>query len=173
MEPKLWWKMPSFLTCGSEEKEDLTLPTEFDEPLPKRPIIVFDDFDEVSQEDLNFMKIVFSKADDYEVLVFVLTADSTAANKLCKLNHWRRIGPMEGSYDLAAKHRLSDGKFDDPAWIPMTWGKRQLERLLQCHGFTDTEIHALDVQNEENPYDLLKRAKRRRNQVAVAQLLIP
>ena len=70
---------------------------------------------------------------------------------------------MEGSYNLRAKRRLSDGKFDDPAWIPMSWEKRQLERLLQCHGFTAMEIRALDVQAAENPYDLLKRAKRRRN----------
>ena len=156
------------LTCGEgEEIIDLPLPIEFDGPLPRRPVIVFDDFDEVSQEDINFMKIVFSKADDYDVLVIVLTADAPTANKLCKLNHWRRIAPMEGSYNLGAKRRLSDGKFDDPVWIPMSWGKGQLERLLQCHGFTATEIQALDVQTEENPYDLLKRAQRLRNMRAL------
>ena len=162
-EEQCAWRIPSLTCVGREETTDLPLPIEFEEPLPKRPIIVFDDFDEVLQEDINFMKVIFLKADDYDILVIVLTADALTANKLCKLNHWRRVAPMEGSFNAGAKRRLSDGKFNDPVWIPMAWEKRQLERLLQCHGFTAMEIRALDVQAEENPYDLLKRARRRRN----------
>ena len=139
---------------------DLDLPLEFDHvAMPQRPLLVFDDFNEVSREDINFMNVVYDLADTYGVLVLVLTSDKPTANRLLKQNHWRRVRPLEGSYDPTKKIRLSNGTFDDPQWIQMNWTQTQLERLLGCHGFTDAEIVQVSPVNGENPYDVLLRAK--------------
>jgi len=140
---------------------DLSLPAEFDTEVSRRPLLIFDDFDSVTDEDLNFMSVVYDSADKNGILVFVLTSNRSAANRLLKLNHWRRVRPLDGAYDEGTKIELADGSFDDPQWIPMNWTVMQLVRLLACHGFADDEIEQVAPIGGENPYDVLLRTKRR------------
>lgn len=95
--------------------------------------LVFDDFDEVSQEDIYFVNVVSDLANTYDVLVLVLTSDKPTANQLLQQNHWRRVRPLEGSYDPTRKMRLSDGTFVDPLWTEMNWTRTQHARLLGRH----------------------------------------
>jgi len=154
-------RQPLLRSCFAPDVPlELDLPVEFDVAMPRRPLLVFDDFDEVSQEDYNFMKVVFDLADTHDALVLVLTSDKPTANRLLKQNHWRRIRPLEGSYDDKRKRRIPDGTYDDPHWMQMNWTQAQLECLLRCHGFTDAEIFQVSAVDAENPYDVLRRAKR-------------
>ena len=145
----------------------------------KRPVLILDDFNKVSQEDFNFITVIYDWADYYNLLVFVLTSDEKIANQLLKLNHWRKLRPLRGSYNDynggcfsnhknttkeqqdtitttgAGRVELPDGTLDDPEWIPMNWSHWQLQRLLECHGYTKEEIHQVNPKSEQNPYDVL------------------
>ena len=141
----------------------------------KRPVLILDDFNKVSQEDFNFITVIYDWADYYNLLVFVLTSDEKIANQLLKLNHWRKLRPLRGSYNdynsgcstiqntitkeqqntTGGRVELPDGTLDDPEWIPMNWSHWQLQRLLECHGYTKEEIHQVNPKSEQNPYDVL------------------
>ena len=146
---------------GTDEVEnELALPPEFDFDLPSRPVLIFDDFDQVTDEDINFISVVYNMADVYKVLVFVLTSRRDVANKLCKLNHWRRVRPLAGLYDASIPRvTLADDTYADPTWNDLEWSQGLLRRLLKCHGYTQDDINSLDPQNNENPWDLLLRAQ--------------
>ena len=70
--------------------EGYTLP-----PIKERAVIGFDDFNDLKDRDIAFMKHLFPIVEGYSVLAFVLVRDEHTANRLPKLNGWGRIAPLE------------------------------------------------------------------------------
>jgi hypothetical protein len=85
--------------CGGTEAEtDVPSPPTIDgldlTKVQNTPIIVFDDFNEVTGNDITFMKALFPIVFAKKVLLFVMVNDEATANKLVGLNGWRRITPL-------------------------------------------------------------------------------
>jgi hypothetical protein len=57
----------------------------------KRPIIVFDDFNDVEEEDIRFMKHLYPIVKAKGVLLFVLVRDEATANQLIKAFAFRKV----------------------------------------------------------------------------------
>jgi hypothetical protein len=120
----------------------------------KRAILVFDDFNDVQNDDILFMKHLFPIVKGHGVLAFVLGRDGGTANRLLGLNGWGRISPLEGICedvsDVDANEKI-------PLWRPPKWTKTQLEALVRSR-FGDVDISLLAIDDFENPLDILDRA---------------
>lgn len=123
-------------------------------------ILVLDDFDNASDNDIEFMRSFYRIADGAGVLVFVLVRDVDTAGKLLSLNGWYRLAPLKGICTDAKGLPLGrDGKV--PSWSVPTWTRDMLIKLLQTNvkGITDTHLARLDIRDGLEPNDLLIQAK--------------
>ena len=132
-----WQKFQNGVLCNPayEPDDPPDLPVEAQAGiLPARRILIFDNFDRVSEEDAEFVRCFYEKAFELQVLVFVLTQDSATANRLLRINAWKRIKPLRGI--CTANHNEGDrmpveGYFSDPTWNQVTWTAVQLEALVR------------------------------------------
>lgn len=120
----------------------------------KRALIVFDDFNDVQDDDILFMNHLFPIVKGQGVLAFVLVRDEGTANRLLGLNGWGRISPLEGICEDVSD---ADAKEKIPQWRPPEWTKTQLEALVRSR-FGDVDMSVLAVDDFENPLDVLDRA---------------
>lgn len=141
-----------------------------------RRILIFDNFDRVSEADVEFVRSFYEQAFGSKVLVLVLTQDEQTANLLLRINGWKRIRPLEGIY--TANHTEGEklpacGYFAAPTWNPLTWTANQLQALVKVH-FTkfakqalgdgrtglDAILEHLALQNGDVPLTVIVRADR-------------
>jgi hypothetical protein len=129
---------------------DLSLPR-------KRPIIVFDDFDDVKEKDIIFMKHLYPIVKAKGVLLFVLVRDEATANQLIKLNRWERIALLVGSYRNTS---APGAKERTPEWTPIRWTRAQLEEIVRSN-FGGVPNNMPEIENCANPLEILDEARRR------------
>jgi hypothetical protein len=141
---------------GNEDQEAPTIQGLSLSPLKakKRAIIIFDDFNDVRDEDILFMRHLFPIIKGHGVLAFVLVRDERTANQLLALNGWGRISPLEG---ICKDVGNEDAGEKIPLWRPPKWGKAQLEALVRSR-FGDVDISLLELDGSENPLDVLDKA---------------
>lgn len=156
---RLLKKMTS--ACGAESSldSDWDAPTAQGVVLPnrlkQRGILVFDDFNDVHDQDIQFMKSFFPILDELGVLAFVLVRDKVTADRLISLNGWGRISPLEGicsDSSGASNKRI-------PLWRQPTWTRAQLLALVKSRS-PRVDVEALHIRDGENPFDVLKRARK-------------
>ena len=131
--------------------EGYTLP-----PIKERAVIVFDDFNDVENGDIVFMKHLFPIVEGYGVLAFVLVRDEHTANRLIRLNGWGRIAPLEGMCKDISKG--SGEKI--PQWVPPRWTRSQLVALVRSRISSNVDLESLEIADGDNPFDVLKRARK-------------
>jgi hypothetical protein len=123
----------------------------------KRPIIVFDDFNDVKEEDIRFMKHLYPIVKAKGVLLFVLVRDEATANQLLKLNGWGRIAPLVGS----CRNTSAPGaKERTPEWTPIKWTRAQLEEIVRSN-FGEVPNNMPEIEDGANPLEILDEARRR------------
>jgi hypothetical protein len=122
------------------------------------PIIVFDDFSNVKDDDILFMRELFPIVFAHKVLMFVMVHDEATANKLSGLNGWRRIAPL---MDICRPIPSQDGKTIQPEWMPIRWTRSQLEEIvLSRYGNIDMQsLSEVLSRDGANPLDVLRYAE--------------
>jgi hypothetical protein len=114
-----------------------------------KPIIVLDDFDNVTDGDITFIQALFPIVFAHRVLLFVMVRNEATANKLLDLNGWGRIGPLK---DIC--HRTPSG---EPEWTPIHWTQSQLEEIVLSR-YPNIDVESLSEelsQDGANPLDVL------------------
>ena len=128
---------------------DLTL-------LPRTPVIVFDDFNNIKEEDIWFMKHLYPIVKAREVLLFVLVRDKATANSLVRLNGWGRIAPLAR---ICRDVSLSGDEEKKPEWIPIKWTRDQLEEMIRDkYGIIPANMP--ERADGDNPIEVLDEARR-------------
>ena len=89
------------------------------------------------------------------ILAFVLVSDEHTANRLLEVNGWGRMAPLEGICNDVSE--VEGGKI--PNWTPRQWKRAQLAALARSH-FNNADVSALEIEDGENPLDLLRRARK-------------
>jgi hypothetical protein len=128
----------------------------------KRALLVFDDFNDVQDDNILFMKHLFPIVEGQGVLAFVLVRDEGTANRLLALNGWGRISPLEGiCKDISKAH----DKEKIPQWRTPKWTKTQLEALIRLRYGDDVDTGRIVLEDESdgNPFDVLRRARKQYN----------
>ena len=130
--------------------------------LQEKPILVFDDFNDVGEEDIKFMKSLYPIVKAKGVLLFVLVRDVNTANRLLKLNNWGRIAPLPA---ICRSISRPEDKEKIPEWKTITWTQAQLQDIVR---FNLGEIpHGIPaIADGQNPLDVLDKA---REQVFLSQ----
>jgi hypothetical protein len=125
----------------------------------KRPIIVFDDFNDVTDDDILLIQVLFPILDAQKVLLFVLVNKEATANKLVGLNGWRRVAPLEG---ICRPIQSDDGKTIEPEWMPIHWTRSQLEEIVRSR-YDNVIVQNMSdelLKDDANPIDVLRYAER-------------
>ena len=129
--------------------KDLTL-------IQRTPIIVFDDFNDVKEEDFVFMKHLYPIVKARDVLLFVLVRDKATANMLLQLNGWGRIAPLAG----ICRDVSSPGDEEkSPEWTSINWTREQLEEIVRSR-FGNILENMHKIEDGGNPLDVLDEARR-------------
>jgi hypothetical protein len=137
---------------GTEAAETVVPPTIAGLDLSKvqnKPIIVFDDFNNVTDGDITFVQALFPIVFAHRVLLFVLVNEEATANKLLSLNGWRRIAPLRG---ICCRNTLGE-----PEWTPIQWTRSQLEEIvLSRYGNVNVQSLSEELSKDDaNPLDVL------------------
>lgn len=118
---------------------------------------MFDDFNDVEEEDIEFMKHLYPIVKAKGVLLFVLVRDEVTANQLLKLNGWGRIAPLVGS----CRNTSAPGsKERTPEWTPIKWTRAQLEEIVRSN-FGEVPSNMPEIEDGANPLEILDEARRR------------
>ena len=124
--------------------------------LQRTPIIVFDDFNDVKEEDIVFMKHKYPIVKARNVLLFVLVRDKATANSLLQLNGWGRIAPLAG----ICRDVSSPGDEEkSPEWTSINWTRDQLEEIVRSR-FGNILGNMHEIKDGGNPLDVLDEARR-------------
>jgi hypothetical protein len=94
------------------------------------PILIIDDFNEVTEANKGFVKELLRDAAKLGVVVFILTRDQDWATTLIQFNDGSKIKPLIGNVD----NWDYDGTkvFDEvPMWNAMDWSVTQLRELIR------------------------------------------
>ncbi len=125
-------------------------------PLKETPTIVFDDFNDVKEEDIVFMKHIYPIVKAMDVLLFVLVRDKATADSLVRLNGWGRIAPLAR---ICRDVSCPGDEEKKPQWTPINWTRDQLEEIVRSR-FGNILAHMREIQDGENPLDVLDEARR-------------
>lgn len=150
-------------------------PTELEgASMEDRRVIIFDNFDLVDKEDVQFIRSFHEQAFGGHVLVFVLTQSKVVANQILRLNGWQRIRPLAGL--CSPNHTVGDelpelGYFPDPTWNQLHWTATQLENLVRAHFASysskrlgngrfalEAILENVDLEHETSPLAMIGRA---------------
>mmetsp|Transcript_7562 Transcript_7562/g.20975 ORF Transcript_7562/g.20975 Transcript_7562/m.20975 type:complete len:166 (-) Transcript_7562:1214-1711(-) len=150
----------SLSICGVDNGEDSSdaLPTiagldlSF---LQKKPIMILDDFNDVGEDDIKFMKSLYPIVEAKGVLLFVLVRDVDTANRLIKLNNWGRIVPLPA---ICRDISRPEDEERIPEWKAITWTQAQLQDIVRS---TLGEIPdgMPVIADGQNPLDVLHKAR--------------
>jgi hypothetical protein len=105
------------------------------------PVLIIDDFNEVTLKNTKFVKKLFQVASRYNVFVFILTRVESWATTLVGLNGGSKIKPLHGNVDNAnyiITDRFPSGEV--PRWNSLGWPVSTLRELIRP--FCDT--HSID-----------------------------
>jgi hypothetical protein len=75
----------------------------------RSPILIFDNFDSQDEIDFRFAKQISRVAMAQNVLVFFLTEDRTAANRIIQQNAWKKTLAVHSSYMMKTVDSLVEG----------------------------------------------------------------
>ena len=124
--------------------------------LKKTRTIVFDDFNDVKEEDIVFMKHLYPIVKAKDVLLFVMVRDKSTANKLLRLNGWGRIAPLA---PICRDVGSPGDEEKTPEWKSISWTRDQLEEIVRSR-FGSIAAHMRQIEDGENPLDVLDEARR-------------
>mmetsp|Transcript_44668 Transcript_44668/g.50577 ORF Transcript_44668/g.50577 Transcript_44668/m.50577 type:complete len:319 (-) Transcript_44668:2031-2987(-) len=144
---------------GDEDASDVipTIPGMDLSFLRKKPIMVFDDFNDVGEDDIKFMKSLYPIVKAKEVLLFVMVRDEDTANRLLKLNNWGRIAPLPG---ICRNISRPEDKEKIPEWTAVKWTQVQLENIVRSN-FGEIPTSMPEIIDGANPLDILDVARRK------------
>lgn len=147
----------SLSICGGDDSSD-AIPTiegldlSF---LQKKSIMIFDDFNDVGEEDIKFMKSLYPIVKAKGVLLFVLVRDEDTANRLIKLNNWGRIAPLPG---ICRNVSRPEAKEKTPEWKAINWTQAQLKEIVRSN-FGGIPKNMPEIEDGANPLDILDEAR--------------
>lgn len=124
--------------------------------LKQTPTIVFDDFNDVKEEDIIFMKHLYPIVKANDVLLFVMVRDKATANKLLRLNGWGRIAPLKR---ICRDVSTSTDDEKTPEWKSIDWTRDQLEEIVRSRFGNVPEMCRIR-DHGDNPLDVLDEARR-------------
>jgi hypothetical protein len=126
----------------------------------QRGILILDDFNNVHNDDILFIKHLFPIVYVRGVVTFVLVRDTTTADSLLNLNAWGRIAPLSGIC-IDKKNLPADEDGKEPLWSRPEWTRDQLESLvLSRFEFVDDMLEDLAIRDRQNPIkNVLERAE--------------
>mmetsp|Transcript_33349 Transcript_33349/g.37280 ORF Transcript_33349/g.37280 Transcript_33349/m.37280 type:complete len:316 (-) Transcript_33349:1051-1998(-) len=119
--------------------------------LQEKPIMIFDDFTDVGEEDIKFMKSLYPIVKAKGVLLFVLVRDEDTANRLIKLNNWGRILPLPA---ICRNVSRPEDKQKIPEWKAIKWTQAQLEDIVRSN-FGEIPNGIPEIADGQNPLDIL------------------
>jgi len=94
------------------------------------PILIIDDFNEVTEANKGFVKELFRDAAKLGVVVFILTRDQDWETTLIQFNGGSKIKPLIGN--VHNRDYDGTGVFDEvPVWNTMDWSVTQLRELIR------------------------------------------
>jgi hypothetical protein len=94
------------------------------------PILIIDDFNEVTEANKGFVKELLREAEKLGVVVFILPRDQDWATTLVQLNGGSKIKPLIGNVDNRDYNGI--GVFDEvPTWNAMDWSVTHLRELIR------------------------------------------
>jgi hypothetical protein len=112
-------------------------------------ILILDDFDDCGPDDVNIknMRRFCHDLNDLqqahgkrlEMHVMILTQNRDVGNKLCRINNWKKVGPMPGSYSEPPPEERDAAVLPDPDWTDMPWSKDELLSVVK-KAFTQAEL---------------------------------
>jgi len=94
------------------------------------PVLIIDDFDEDSQENLDFVEQLYRDASTHHVTVFILTARKAWASKMVALNQGLLIRPLVGNVENEGYDGTSRC-MGPPEWNNLQWSVPQLRELVR------------------------------------------
>jgi len=130
-------------------------------------ILILDNFDDVGPDNANIKNMRHFCHDLHrlndrdgrskELFVFIITQSKTVANALCKINNWKKIRPMPGSYAGLPPEESTADELPDPNWTMMPWSAKELRRLVEKR-FSDSELDSISldfITDGANPADVM------------------
>jgi hypothetical protein len=124
------------------------------------PILVIDEFYWETEENANFISLLYKEASKLGVVVFVVTSDKKWATRLIKLNGGIKVKPLAANVDNVGYTGVE--KFIvEPQWNDLAWEVSQLRFLVKP--FCD--LHSLDpaevvpANSKLNPSEAMKQAR--------------
>eukprot|EP00978_Attheya_sp_CCMP212_P038535 scaffold191920_cov49-Attheya_sp.AAC.2 len=147
-------------------------PTEME--IGKKPsILILDDFDALGRNYVNInnmKKLCHDLATlrdvvgmQHEIHVVIMTQSEVVANKLCKINNWKKISPMPRAY-IPPVGDFSKIPLPNPDWTGVPWTGEIIERMVRKR-FAPNELQGVvwvDLcQDGANPGSVLKAVKER------------
>jgi len=124
-------------------------------------VLIMDDFDSAGEDDVNitYMRHLSKDLDDCfwrheksRCYLIILTQDREVANKLCRINNWKKIAPLPGSYvDIEIDERTAE-KLPDPTWTLMPWSSEEMTAFVEkCFPKIDLSCLSFPITDGMNP----------------------
>lgn len=115
-------------------------------------ILILDHFDDLGPDNVNIKNMFHFYHDLHRKMdcsgasmkfhVFIMTQSMTVANALCKINNWKKIRPMPGSYNELPPEERTAQYLPAPNWTMMPWSKKELQALVRKR-FSDSELEGI------------------------------
>lgn len=143
-------------TVPEPDERQLNLPNSIGfNNVDARAVIVFDDFNQMTQEDLTFFENVYRVARGIpEIYCFVTTQDATIANSLLAKNAWLKLSPLPGCYISNVNPLIDDipqdtGRYPDPTWH-VAWSTEELQQLVVSR-YDERMLDLVKIQADMGP----------------------
>lgn len=124
------------------------------------PILVIDEFYWATEENAEFIRLLYKEASKCGVVVFVVTSDREWATRLIKLNGGEKVKPLAANVDNLGYSGVE--KFIvDPEWNDLWWEVSQLRFLVEpfckLHNLDPGEVIPAD--SKLNPSEAMEKAR--------------
>jgi hypothetical protein len=133
-------------------------------------ILILDDFDVCGPDDINIKnmkhfchdlhRLQDVDMDRLEMYIIILTQSREVGDKLCRINNWKKIGPMPGCYveRPPEKQKRDADVLPNPEWTLMPWSREGILVLVRKR-FTEAELKDIQldfIQHGANPLRVIK-----------------
>ena len=144
----------------------------------KPSVLILDDFEVLGPENINITNMrklchdlaMLREYDEnkYEMFIVVITQSKEVANELCRINNWKKISLMPGSFvpPILSCTENAQTPLPDPDWTGLPWERQQLENMV-VKRFKPDELNGIDWRplcgDGQNPGEIIKEIKGRVN----------
>jgi hypothetical protein len=138
-------------------------------------VLILDDFDKCGHDNVNitnmksFCHDLYRLQDEasgtFDIFVVILTQSRDVANELCRINNWKKITPMPGSYVEIPPEERDAATLPDPNWTLMPWSEQELLYLV-AKRFTTADLVGINldwIQTGQIVFRVLSISRSRRN----------